>query len=619
MPTEARSHRMLRAPWRAARTSHLLGRPGGEALAEPIRFPTAPQTDPRLRGLLARLPRHAHGLPEPAPHAPDARPTPGALDHPADGGEQGPDGPAQALVDIAQWRVLGDVGVAALIEVALQRVPVRPRRARRLPSPAVEDAAPRRRYRPKRFTVPGPLRLQWRVQVYPRLAGAGAIHVLAALHAPAAAAPLLPLFAGRVANDHDYLWAEALAAYYANLGAPALPLLRGRVADRGLHPRGRHGAILGLGHLAQAHPHLYAGCVDALCFPLRPEYVQQPRDEMVAAFAVALLVDLRAVVALPLIEAACARDAVDPWAWDLDAAVALLAPGWAPRYQAQPDSLPLSCDACGRLRSHRVHAYTIGRNLTAVARQGLADPHEREVANRYGPILIAHPVRCPHCGAVNRYRASALTVMYALETIEAITEGRPSPHPRAWITEVTTHVGPVHPAVAAVRYRRALDADPVNHLARLRLANSLRNSGQWEEAALEGRSLILAEGVGPEIRAEAAYHLALLSAAEGRPAEAATWCEVGLGRRTKAEPSDASAHAGAAINGRGLRPHLAIQLRRMHAVVTDPRIYDAAWFFDRVSGGSDDVISGPERTTKVGRNDPCPCGSGKKYKRCCGA
>jgi uncharacterized protein YecA (UPF0149 family) len=31
----------------------------------------------------------------------------------------------------------------------------------------------------------------------------------------------------------------------------------------------------------------------------------------------------------------------------------------------------------------------------------------------------------------------------------------------------------------------------------------------------------------------------------------------------------------------------------------------------------------PRRTprsveTKVGRNDPCPCGSGNKYKRCCG-
>ncbi len=24
-------------------------------------------------------------------------------------------------------------------------------------------------------------------------------------------------------------------------------------------------------------------------------------------------------------------------------------------------------------------------------------------------------------------------------------------------------------------------------------------------------------------------------------------------------------------------------------------------------------------TKKIGRNDPCPCGSGKKYKKCCGA
>ncbi len=26
----------------------------------------------------------------------------------------------------------------------------------------------------------------------------------------------------------------------------------------------------------------------------------------------------------------------------------------------------------------------------------------------------------------------------------------------------------------------------------------------------------------------------------------------------------------------------------------------------------------PVRRTKIGRNEPCPCGSGKKYKRCCG-
>ena len=26
------------------------------------------------------------------------------------------------------------------------------------------------------------------------------------------------------------------------------------------------------------------------------------------------------------------------------------------------------------------------------------------------------------------------------------------------------------------------------------------------------------------------------------------------------------------------------------------------------------IVKGP----KIGRNDPCPCGSGKKYKKCCG-
>ena len=30
------------------------------------------------------------------------------------------------------------------------------------------------------------------------------------------------------------------------------------------------------------------------------------------------------------------------------------------------------------------------------------------------------------------------------------------------------------------------------------------------------------------------------------------------------------------------------------------------------------VARAPRRVTRVGRNDPCPCGSGKKFKRCCG-
>ena len=35
-----------------------------------------------------------------------------------------------------------------------------------------------------------------------------------------------------------------------------------------------------------------------------------------------------------------------------------------------------------------------------------------------------------------------------------------------------------------------------------------------------------------------------------------------------------------------------------------------------------EILLNPPKTTvaekKVGRNEPCPCGSGKKYKKCCG-
>ena len=35
-------------------------------------------------------------------------------------------------------------------------------------------------------------------------------------------------------------------------------------------------------------------------------------------------------------------------------------------------------------------------------------------------------------------------------------------------------------------------------------------------------------------------------------------------------------------------------------------------------GGDGTVKKQPRRVQKIGRNDPCPCGSGKKYKKCCG-
>lgn len=44
-------------------------------------------------------------------------------------------------------------------------------------------------------------------------------------------------------------------------------------------------------------------------------------------------------------------------------------------------------------------------------------------------------------------------------------------------------------------------------------------------------------------------------------------------------------------------------------------VRDGRWFYAQGASGPMPVERGP----KVGRNEPCPCGSGKKFKKCCGA
>jgi uncharacterized protein YecA (UPF0149 family) len=43
--------------------------------------------------------------------------------------------------------------------------------------------------------------------------------------------------------------------------------------------------------------------------------------------------------------------------------------------------------------------------------------------------------------------------------------------------------------------------------------------------------------------------------------------------------------------------------------------------FSSTLGIIEDLENKPEidLSQKIGRNDPCPCGSGKKFKKCCGA
>jgi len=59
----------------------------------------------------------------------------------------------------------------------------------------------------------------------------------------------------------------------------------------------------------------------------------------------------------------------------------------------------------------------------------------------------------------------------------------------------------------------------------------------------------------------------------------------------------------------------AAQLREEHAA----RLPEALVVLRHLAAFHEEALDGPMpiRSHKIGRNEPCPCGSGKKYKRCC--
>ena len=53
----------------------------------------------------------------------------------------------------------------------------------------------------------------------------------------------------------------------------------------------------------------------------------------------------------------------------------------------------------------------------------------------------------------------------------------------------------------------------------------------------------------------------------------------------------------------------------VHRELSDFRRENGEWVY---VDGKINPQGEPRRVQKVGRNEPCPCGSGKKYKKCCG-
>ncbi len=56
-------------------------------------------------------------------------------------------------------------------------------------------------------------------------------------------------------------------------------------------------------------------------------------------------------------------------------------------------------------------------------------------------------------------------------------------------------------------------------------------------------------------------------------------------------------------------------LKDEHREVARFKKVDGVWFYSEGTVSATTVV---RANPKIGRNEPCPCGSGKKYKHCCG-
>jgi tetratricopeptide (TPR) repeat protein len=271
--------------------------------------------------------------------------------------------------------------------------------------------------------------------------------------------------------------------------------------------------------------------------------------------------------------------------------------------------LELRCTACGRERDH----------VFPVVYYDLGTGRDEKRSEKYDPLIIPQRVVCPKCGAVDQYELASfghIAVMASLmaETAELSGE-KISDLPalpqdqRIRFLEFTTRWGPMHPSEAIERYQRELARRPKDGSLLIGYGTVLRFLGRLEEAEELYRQALALD----DDNLDAWESMAQLAGERGDIPQATNcWRRVlGLALTAPLPPDERQetldrARMSIEYLGRGEIPEFGPQmiggLQPAQRSLAQPQAQKSA----------------PRDAAKVGRNDPCPCGSGKKYKHCHG-
>jgi tetratricopeptide (TPR) repeat protein len=245
--------------------------------------------------------------------------------------------------------------------------------------------------------------------------------------------------------------------------------------------------------------------------------------------------------------------------------------GAPPALSAAGRALELECRCCGR-----IYHYPVEHVFVNTALLGKRGKHQ----NLRDEFLIQDDIVCKGCGAINDYEftnSAHLAVMGEMMQLTA-TEAQES----GWLSfgKSATFDGKEMLSSKMPAYlARLVGRSPNDAALRIRYGNVLRRYGRGriDEAVEQYRIALQLE---PD-NAEAAYTQGTLYESLGRQKEAAPLLAQGEAYQKKKS-------AGAEPASRSIQD--------------DPP----------------ERVIAPARVAKFGRNQTCPCGSGKKYKHCCG-
>lgn len=341
----------------------------------------------------------------------------------------------------------------------------------------------------------------------------------------------------------------------------------------------------------------------------------EPSAETLNALVVSTLLDVEAEEAAPAIRRAFAEDRVDrrivgpeavPGADDLlgARATARLAPDGGL-------TLWLRCTACGYDRPHPV-AKVYG-DLTTL------EQRKRGEDTPYSEFVIPQRIICPKCGAVDQYALTGdalLTLTAALVTMmpsaESLWQTAPDREGPLVFRHFTVQGQAMHPYAGRELYQRQVAAEPRRADLRVGYGSLLRFLGYPAEAALQYQTAVQLDPT----TTEAYLNLGILAREDGDQQEARhlfervveTASRSTLSRQQREDFVRFAQEELAALAGRARPESSAPRRGGGRAMAPHSAVHEPARLPRSVSAGHG----------KVGRNAPCPCGSGMKYKKCCG-